>query len=176
MPEGDWKLKFRRILLVHQSTQPHEWLELLRLYANDVTLVSLDNYFARDYLEMPADCLILDSRVQDLMGAEMTIHHARMRSLPYMAFVDGRFSAEAIQVLQVHMPSASHVVRYSPNKAHAQIASFLEETPAFDYEALYRRSPWVMNPWTVTLSQIAAAEDVRYASFLFGADLGGSHA
>lgn len=153
--EQDWQLKFRRILVVYQGNEPGSWLELLRSYANDVTLVSLDNYYARDYLQLPADCMVVDHEVEDLTGAGMLTAMAEQRALPTLIFHDAR---PGWCVPFLRNQGNLRVVAYDPHTFLLELGRFLDDTRSVDYEMLRERSPWLMEPWTATFEQKVYAD------------------
>lgn len=160
------KRKFRRVLLVClPGDGPHDWLPTLQRYADDVTLVSLDNPFALDYLQLPADCVVSDSRIRDidLFGVGLIQSRASRRGLRALIFYDERPGWDINMLQHLGIPTCVH---YLQETALDELEKYLEATPAEDYERIEREAPWLMEPWTVSLAQVeAAGVRSRYSDF-----------
>ena len=145
--------KFRRIFVVAQSEVPTDWRELLAGYAEEVTLLALNNLVAQDYLHsMPADCLISDSVVndEDIYGVGTLATLAEQRALPRLVFYDSRPGFSDIGRLKSR---GATCIRFDPEHALQEIEQFLQNAPAFDPDARWIL-PWQMRPWTISIGEL----------------------
>ncbi len=149
--DSTWRLKFRRILLVCEGGAPQPMLQLLREYANDVTLLDLQNYFGMDYLQLPADCLVVDSHIEDFAGVGMAVRTADSRLLPALILHDDRPGWD------VGCIAGPSWVPFAPDTYLDDVRVFLDEVQPVDYQDLDLRHPWLMQPWTLTMAQVEQA-------------------
>jgi len=149
--DSSWKLKFRRILFVFEGELPQDVLEVLKRFANDVTPVDLQNYYGLDYLQLPADCMVVDSRIKDFTGVGMVVTTATRRCLPTLVLHDDRPGWEPGCI------SGPSWVLFDPSTGLDEVRAFLDQVEPLDYENLALRQPWLMQPWTATLAQVKRA-------------------
>lgn len=154
--ELTWKKKFRRVLLAYQGEVPEAFVNIIKDFANDITLVDLNNYFALDLLQLPADCLVLDGRSEDLMGIGMIVGTAQIRALPSLVFCLRSWSP--VDVMGLKHPLTS-LVLYSDSDYRNKLKEYLEETNPFPFDDFLIHSPWMMKPWTVSISEVLRSQE-----------------
>lgn len=153
--ERTWKKKFRRVLLAYQGEVPEAFVNIIRDFANDITLVDLNNYFALDLLQLPADCLVLDGRSEDLTGIGMLVGTAQIRLLPSLVFCLRSWSPTDVMSLKHPLTT---LVLYSDSDYRIKLKEYLEETNSFPFDEFLIHSPWMMKPWTVSIGEILRSQ------------------
>lgn len=156
--DSSWQLKFRRALLVFEGEVPQEMLQTLQEFANDVTLLDLQNPYGMDYLQLPADCMVVNSHIKDFLAGGYVMTTANSRGLPTLILHDDRPGWD------VGCITGPKWVAFNPAEWVEDVRAFLDEVQPVDYERIMQRQPWLMRPWTVTMAQIGEAR-VHGSSF-----------
>lgn len=150
--DSSWQLKFRRILLVFEGEVPQDMMQVLQESANDVTLVDLQNPYGMDYLQLPADCMVVvDNPIRDILGAGSIAATANLRMLPTLILHDDRPSWAPGSTPETSWVPFDHATYLD------DIRAFLDTVQPVDYASLNRHTPWVMRPWTASAVEIQRA-------------------
>jgi hypothetical protein len=143
--------RFHRILFVVEGEPPQDVLQVLKEYADDVTFVDLQNCCALDYLQLFADCMVVDSRIEDFTGVGTVVTTATSRLLRTLVLHDDRPGWEAGSI------SGPQWEPFDPVTVLDTLRDFLDETQPIDYQDLDLRQPWLTRPWTLTMAHIHQA-------------------
>ena len=152
--------KFWRVLFVVEDGSTEEsmkrWLNVIRSHTESVIMVSLGDMTAADLIELPADCMVVDGRANDLAGVGMLMTQAGNRLLPSLTLYDERWHERDIMLCR-QMIAGTTLYPYAEDDFEHILEDFLHRTPAHDHRKEYEESPWIPRPRSVTIEQIRLA-------------------